>query len=39
VADSATRAAVDVQVQLRTYFPTPVAVATIGASGPLNAEL
>ena len=31
--------AIDVQVQLRTYFPTPVAVATIAESGPLNAEL
>jgi len=29
----------DVQVQLRTYFPTPVAVATLTGSATLNAAL
>ncbi len=31
--------AIGVQVQLRTYFPTPVAVATLADSAALNAEL
>ena len=39
MAEPAVRPAIDVQVQLRTYFPTPVAVATLNGSAALNAEL
>jgi uncharacterized protein (TIGR02466 family) len=39
MAEPAVRPAIDVQVQLRTYFPTPVAVATLNESAALNAEL